>query len=235
MSNTKYGIIVDELERDILQGKFNEIKKLPTEEELINKYGVSRTTIRKAISVLVSRGYVYQIQGSGIFLREAATKGYFSLERLKGFTRERPDEKVESKVIDLKIIEATEEMAHEMRCDVGSPIYYLKRLRILRGKPATMEYTYFNKKIIPYLSEEIATTSIYSYIMNDLGLTIGFADRIIYADKLTAENANYFGLQEGDPTLVIDSKEFLSTGEIFALARALHHYQEVKLLKLATF
>ena len=98
--STKYRKILQELESDILAGKYNQIKKLPTEEDLINQYQVSRTTIRKAISILVSKGYVYQIQGSGIFLRESALKGYLSLESLKGLTRDYPNKKVESNVIE---------------------------------------------------------------------------------------------------------------------------------------
>ena len=35
--STKYQKILDDLERDILDGKYNEIRKLPKEEELINK------------------------------------------------------------------------------------------------------------------------------------------------------------------------------------------------------
>ncbi len=91
--STKYRKILQELENDILAGKYNQIKKLPKEEDLINHYQVSRTTIRKAISILVSKGYVYQIQGSGIFLRESALKGYLSLESLKGLTRDYPNKK----------------------------------------------------------------------------------------------------------------------------------------------
>ena len=60
--STKYKQIVSELEADLLSGKYNEVKKLPREEDLIEKYQVSRTTIRKAIAMLVNKGYVYQVQ-----------------------------------------------------------------------------------------------------------------------------------------------------------------------------
>lgn len=233
--STKYGKIVTELERDILEGKYSDLKKLPTEEELMHHYEVSRTTIRKAISVLASKGYVYQIQGSGIFLREASLQGYLSLETLKGLARDYPNKKVESKVIDLQLIEADETIAAKLKCEVSGPVYFLKRLRFVDDKPLTVEYTYFNKKIIPYLNQEIALKSIYSYIIEDLGYTIGFADKIIYAEKLNAEDAGYFNLKEGDPALVIDSTEFLSTGDIFAVSKSIHHYQNTKLLKLANF
>lgn len=54
--SAKYKLIVDEIERDILDGKYNSIGKLPTEEELVATYGVSRTTVRKAIGILSSKG-----------------------------------------------------------------------------------------------------------------------------------------------------------------------------------
>ena len=69
--SAKYKLIVDEIERDILDGKYNSIGKLPTEEELVATYGVSRTTVRKAIVILSSKGYIYLVQGSGIFIRES--------------------------------------------------------------------------------------------------------------------------------------------------------------------
>ena len=233
--NAKYRVILEELENNILSGKYNEVKKLPTEEDLMNQYQVSRTTIRKAISVLVNRGYVYQIQGSGIFLRESALKGYLSLESLKGLTRDYPNKKIVSKVIELKLMQANETIASEMKCDVNTPVYFLKRIRFVDGSPLTVEHTYFNKKVIPYMSEEIAQKSIYSYIIDDLGYHIGFADKVIYADKLDSENASYFKLEEGEPALIIESVEFLSTGDVFAVSKSIHNYKSARLLKLSTF
>lgn len=233
--STKYQKILDDLERDIINGKYNEIKKLPKEEELINIYDVSRTTVRKAISILVNKGYVYQVQGSGIFLRDAALKGYLSLENLRGLTRDYPDKKIESKVIQLKLIEAPDFVSEKMKIEIGKPVYFLERLRIVDNESFAIEYTYFNKKVIPYLNEDIAKKSIYSYIIDDLGMTIGFADRVIYADKLNKDDAKALELNENDPALIIDSVEFIGTGEVFAVSKTIHNYKNTKLLKLSNF
>ncbi len=232
----KYEKILEDIEKDIFSGKYNETKKLPKEEELVNIYNVSRTTVRKAISVLVNKGYVYQVQGSGIFIRENGIKGgYLSLESLKGLTRDYPDKKIETKVLNLELIEASKDIAEKMKCEEGSLVYYLERVRIVDGVPFSIERTYFNKKLIPYLSEEIAKKSIYSYIINDLGLTIGFADKVISADKLSKLDADLFGLEENDPNLVIDGIEFLSTGDVFAVSRSFNNYKVAKLIKLSNF
>ena len=233
--SAKYKLIVDEIERDILDGKYNSIGKLPTEEELVATYGVSRTTVRKAIGILSSKGYIYQVQGSGIFIRESILKGYISLETLKGFTRDFPNREIESKVINIEVIQADEKLARKMKCDIGTNVYYVKRLRIIDGNTFSMEYSYYNKDIIPYLNEEIAKSSIYSYILDDLKLNIGFADKLIYADKMDEESAKYLGLAMDDPALVIDKTVFLNNGNIFEVSKVIHNYKHAKLLKLATF
>ena len=233
--STKYKQIVSELEADLLSGKYNEVKKLPREEDLIEKYQVSRTTIRKAIAMLVNKGYVYQVQGSGIFIREASLQDYVSLENLKGLTRDFPDKKIESKLINLMVINADEDLAKQMKCDVGTDIYFLERLRYVNEEPFAVEYTYLNKNVIPYMSEEIAHRSIYSFIINDLKLSIGFADKIIYADKLDSESAQLLQLSENDPTLVIENTVFLTNGTVFEVSNVIHNYKNTKLLKLANF
>lgn len=233
--SVKYKEIASEIEAQLLAGKYNEGKKLPTEEELIDQYQVSRTTIRKAIGILVNKGYVYQIQGSGIFVREAALKDYISLENLKGLSRDFPQKKIISQLIELSIVSADEDLATKMKCPIYTPLYFVKRLRIIDGRPFVLEYSYFNKDIIPYLNEEIVKNSIYSYIKDDLKLSIGFADKVIYADKLDADCADALGLEVGDPGLVIDQTVFLSRGDVFEISRVIHHYEQTKLLKLANF
>lgn len=60
----KYEFVAKTLEKEIIERKYNDDKKLPTEEELMKVFQVSKNTIRKAIDVLVSNGYVYRVQGS---------------------------------------------------------------------------------------------------------------------------------------------------------------------------
>lgn len=232
---SKYKKIASEIANEIKEGKYCDTNKLPTEEELSERYDVSRTTVRKSISLLTTKGLVYQVQGSGVFVRESAFKNYVSLEELKGLTRDFPDSKIKSEVIKIEVIKSDEKISKKMKCEVGTNLYYIKRLRYKEDIPYAIEKTYFNKNIVPYLSEEIAKNSIYSYILEDLKLSIGFADKLIYADKLNKENAQLLNLDENDPALIIESVVFLSNGEIFEISEVIHNYKETKLLKLANF
>ena len=65
----KYQIIANEIENNIYSNDLPQGTKLPTVEALASEYKVSKSTIVKAIEYLVARKIVYQLQGSGIFVR----------------------------------------------------------------------------------------------------------------------------------------------------------------------
>ena len=71
-TSLKYQQIEEELKQLILEDKIKPGEKMPSENILTAKYGVSRQTIRKAISNLESEGFVYAVQGSGTFCSDAS-------------------------------------------------------------------------------------------------------------------------------------------------------------------
>ncbi|MGN1175098.1 MAG: GntR family transcriptional regulator [Roseburia sp.] len=61
---------MEELKEQIIEGKIQTGDRLPSENELSKKYGVSRQTVRKALSILENAGYVYAEHGRGTFCSE---------------------------------------------------------------------------------------------------------------------------------------------------------------------
>lgn len=66
----KYYDLMEELRKKILDGEIRAGEKLPSENELSASYGVSRQTVRKALQILQSEGYVYAEHGRGTFCSE---------------------------------------------------------------------------------------------------------------------------------------------------------------------
>lgn len=229
-TKTKYEFVFKQLEREILDGSFDENKKIPTEEELIKKFDVSKNTIRKAIDVLVSRGYVYRVQGSGIFLRAFSKIGSSTIKDMVGLTNTFPKDKLTSKLLNLSLIDADEELANKMKCSINDKVYYVKRIRYKNGDPIVIEESYYNKDIIRYLDEKICNGSIYKYITDDLKLNIGFADKIISCEKLNKEEAELLNLEIGDPVLVSENTVFLNSGIVFDVSKDKYNYNESKIL-----
>ena len=61
--------VADKIEKMIEKGEYKINEKIPTEVELIEKFGVSRITIREAIKSLVSIGILEVYQGDGTYVR----------------------------------------------------------------------------------------------------------------------------------------------------------------------
>ena len=231
----KYKEIADRLESDIREGKFDQTKKLPTEDELIKQFEVSRNTIRKAITQLVNRGYIYQVQGSGMFLREESGTDYINLGSLRGLTKDLASKAIETKVLALEVMEADEVKAKQLRCEEGTKLYYIKRLRVVDDEPFSIEISYFKKEIVPYLNKDIATSSVYNYLIEDLKLNIGFADKVINCEKIDEADAKLLQVNPQDPALIVENTVCLTNGTIFELSQSIFHYQKAKILNRISF
>lgn len=231
----KYKEIADCLEKEIQRGKFDQTKKLPTEEEMIKEFEVSRNTIRKAVTQLVNRGYIYQVQGSGMFLREESVTDYINLGSLRGLTKDLKSKNVETKILSLHVVEADELIAKGLRCELRTQLYYVKRLRIVDDEPFSIEISYFKKDVVPYLNEEIASSSIYSYLIDDLKLNIGFADKVINCEKIGQESAELLHIDSFDPALIIENTVCLTNGTIFEWSKSIFHFQKAKILNRINF
>jgi DNA-binding LacI/PurR family transcriptional regulator len=70
MSNrVKYTQIFNDLRDQIVEGKFAEHQRIPSEAQIVKKYGVSRPTAARALSDLKAAGFVERRAGSGTFAR----------------------------------------------------------------------------------------------------------------------------------------------------------------------
>lgn len=67
---TKYYSLMEEIKASILSGEIKAGDKLPSENELSAKYGISRHTVRKALNILENDGYVQAEHGRGTFCSE---------------------------------------------------------------------------------------------------------------------------------------------------------------------
>ena len=231
----KYKVIAKQIDEDIIAGKYDNTKKLPTVEELMVIYNVSRRTIRQAISTLVDKGEIYQVQGSGIFIRTTAKEGCINIQFMNGLSGDFSKDRIKTKALELKIIQANKEISEKMKCAEGTELYYIKRLRYIDNEPYTVEYSYYNKEIVPYLNKEIAEKSIYSYLTENLKFHIGFADKIIYCEPLNSEHSALLGLNEGEGSLVIEDTVFLTNGLIFDTSKVIYNYKFAKLLSLSNY
>lgn len=222
---TKYESIANQIADRINNNEFSETHKIPTEDQLVEEYKVSKNTVRSAIKVLMKAGLIFPVQGSGMFIRETRKYNTVFLSGTRGITKDHPGNHLINKCLSLEIIHADDNLAQIMQCEIGTPIYYIERLRIVDDAPYAIEYTYYNKDIIPYINKEIVESSIYGYIKNDLHISFGFADKYISSRKLTEKESQLLKLEVGDPAIIIEDNVYLSNGTLFNSSNVVYNYK----------
>jgi GntR family transcriptional regulator len=64
--------VAGDIRADIDKRRLRSGEKLPAEVELAAQYGVARMTVRRAITELVSEGYLVVLRGRGTYVAQAS-------------------------------------------------------------------------------------------------------------------------------------------------------------------
>lgn len=122
---------------DIRSGVLKPGDMLPTEVSLMEKYDLSRSTVRQAMSDLVHKGYVVREKSKGTFVKDiSATLSY--KDKVKGFGQfSRLDGRKEltSKVLEQRVVQVPSYICEYLKVEPGTKVFYLKRVRSVEGAP----------------------------------------------------------------------------------------------------
>jgi GntR family transcriptional regulator len=78
-----YQQVADELRQRILDGAVTPGDQMPSETELMNEFGISRTTARLTYGVLRAEGLIDSLRGRGVFVRDRRTASRVASERYR--------------------------------------------------------------------------------------------------------------------------------------------------------
>ena len=126
-----------------------------------------------------------------------------------------------------------EELMEKFHVSKEADFYKVVRTYSLNGKVVQLATSYFDRRIVPFLSEEIAKKSIYEYLENDLNLKIAYSRRDIKFRKITPEEQEYFKLKGINMVVVIETHAYLSNGALFQYESIVHHPEKFTFTAIA--
>ncbi len=238
---SKYAELAATIEAAIISGEYESGSRLPTLPELCRIYGVSNTTVKKALDELEQLGLVARRRGSGIYVKSTAAlrnrraSGTSVSGQMAGLTAEYASKNavVESVVHDFGIVHPTTEVAHALGMEQDSFVYHICRTRIVDGVPRNVEYTYMPLDVVPGLLEKHLHGSIYRYLEEELGLKIGSAHRVLKAVMPTPEETEWLKLGPCVPLFEVRQVGYLDDGTPFEYSTT-HHTSEYELFVVST-
>ena len=226
----KYQELVNTLLDELANGVYKKGDRLPTTPELCERYGVSNTTVKRAMDELELRGIVARRRGSGVYIKETTvakgiiTRQGSTSQQMSGMTAEYEgtSQALTSEVHDFSVIRPSVEIADRLGMDSDGFAYYICRTRLVDGTPKVVEYTYMPISLIPNLRESTLRASIYHYIEDELGLKIGSAHRTIKAVMPTEDERAWLRTNEKEPLLEVRQVAYLADGTPFEYSISRH-------------
>ena len=230
----KYQIIYKDLEKAIHEQKYQVGDFLPTEQELVQSYQVSRDTIRKALTLLVEEGLVKKIHGSGsqVINQEQIN---FPVSDLTSYQELMEQQGIDSQtnVISLDKIIVDSKLSEKTGFSSSQQVWRVIRQRVVEGCASVVDIDYLDAKLIPQLNRDIAKHSIYDYLENHLNLSISHAFKEITIDNATEHDKILIDLGKDQHVVCVRSKVYLNNGKQFQFTESRHKLEKFKFVDYA--
>ena len=237
MPKAKYDYIYRDLKEKIETESYSYQDLLPSEHILVQEYGCSRNTVRRALAELAADGYVQPMQGKGVRnIFQPVEQTAFTVGGIESFLESaaRNHQKPKTRVLQFAELETNEKISRRTGFSVGTQLYYLQRLRYLDGIPLILDHNYFLNELIPGLTPEIAEHSIYEYLEQDLGFTISTSKRTMTVEHVTQIDETYLDMNDYNCMAVITSQTFNADGIQFEYTQSRHRPDHFQFQDVAT-
>jgi GntR family transcriptional regulator len=186
---------------------------VPTERELAELANTSRTTVRQALSELVTEGRLVRRQGSGTYVAEP--KLAWPLQ-MSSFTEQAASSglKVETTLVSAERVPATDEIAERLQLKVGALVHRIERLREVNGSPMALEQSHLSARRFPGLARSLRQTgSLYQVLQNEWGVSAVSAVETIETAPASPREAGLLATDTGAPMLILSRHSWDAEGQ----------------------
>lgn len=212
--NFIYQKVYIDLLNQIVSGELKPGERMQTEKELQEFYGVSRDTMRKALSKLEAEGYIIRRAATGTFIKER--KADYQLAHHEGFSEQmrKIGKTPSSEILSIELLhQYSSELCERLQLAEGARIYRICRIRKADGEPMAYEIACVPVELCPNLHTLIYdSTSLYDVYENHYHLKMDHIALSIEAESAQSSVQKALGLRPGEPVLKINSTMFLADG-----------------------
>jgi GntR family transcriptional regulator len=145
--------IADGLRAAIMSGELEPGARLPSEQQLIDRYRVARGTIRDAVNLLRSEGLVRTEHGRGSYVRDRPPVRRLAHDRFARRHRERgraaylaeleaEGRRPEVQVLEISRVRAPDEIAVWLQLAIGADVLVRRRRYLADGEPMELATSY---------------------------------------------------------------------------------------------
>ncbi len=210
----KYFQVAAQLRQQIAGGQLRQNDQLPTEGKLMQRFGVSRGTVRKALQLLLEEGLVESRQGRGSFVKTAVhTSHHFSLMSFNDEMR-RQGRVPSSQLLQNQKIAASPALAERLQIGKGAAVCHIERLRLADGEPVAHEHRFFAETLCPDLpTNDLESQSIHWLLTHKYEIPLVKVVHVVERQPLDAEQSKLLQSAPGTIAFCVDRLSYTSQNE----------------------
>jgi len=198
-----YQWLSETLREDISQGLYKPGDALPTEHELMRRYDLSSTTVRRAVHDLVREGLIYRKAGKGTFVMRTRVEEHLS--RLTSFSEEMHNRKIAPsfRLVNARRCVPAAEVARILNLAADQEVYYIERVLLGNGEPIALTKGYWRLEIGEQLAQfDLNQCGLYEVMEKTLRIPLVEAQESISGGIADADVAKKLDIQRKSPLLV---------------------------------
>lgn len=158
---------------------------LPSERELMSRYGVSRATVRRAIDAMVTDGVLNRIQGKGTFVSRPRLESDL---HLASFSQDMTRRGLvpSTAILTLELDSPTSDIAAALELPRRGKAWHLERIRFANDVPIALEDGWYPQHLLPDLDHQDLSGSLYDVLSSEYGLAIDHAAQTLWGESADA-------------------------------------------------
>ena len=209
-----YGKVEEVLASEIGRGEYRPGAQLPSEDQLLARFDVSKITVRRAIQNLVQRGIVEIRRGVGTFV--LAPQITQQLTKLTGFVEDMDihGRKASARVLSQNVVAATSRVAQHLGISKGTRVMRIERVRLADSVPMSFDETYLPLEIgKEIVRNDLRLMPIFTLLEEKYGIPLNEAEYCLEATAASAHVADALKIREGSPIFCIERTSFTTGGK----------------------
>ncbi|WP_417320545.1 histidine utilization repressor [Emcibacter sp.] len=194
--------------------------RVPSENELVKLFGVSRMTTNRALRELTDEGVLVRVAGVGTFVAEVKAQSHpLEIHNIADEIRDRGHE-YSARVLELEEVRAGTETANWMEMEKGSPVFHSRIVHFEQGRAIQLEDRFVNPEVVPgYMAQDFSRITPYEYLMSEAPLLK--AEHVVRAVMPDESTRRYLEMSEDEPCLRVARRTW-SNDRVVTIARLWH-------------
>jgi GntR family transcriptional regulator len=208
-----YQQVKEILQVEIDAGRLQVNDRVSSERELSDRYGMSRMTVRHALTELVNEGVLYRQQGKGTFV--ARPKIRQKLMGLTSFTEDMASRGMVpgARVLTVQLVTAPYTARQALGLPEDAKVVRVERLRLADGAPMALEVVHLPEQFSEVMHQSLEDTSLYALLEQRFGVRVLSATQSIEPAQADAGLARILKTREGALLLLLERITFDERGQ----------------------